>query len=70
MATMNITKTAEDRFHIEVEDLFIQEEVNGTQFLGMASGKTSPLPALEILRLMGAQMVGYTMTVGFTDPEP
>jgi hypothetical protein len=69
MTTMNITKTASDRYHIEVEDLSIQEEVNGTQFLGMASGRTSPLPAIEILRLMGSQMVGYTMTVGFTDTE-
>jgi hypothetical protein len=69
MATMNITKTANDRYYIEVEDLSIREEVSGPQFLAMASGKTSPIPAVEILRLMGAQMVGYTMTVDFTDPE-
>jgi hypothetical protein len=69
MPTMNITKTANDRYHIEVEDLSIREEVNGTQFLAMASGKTTPLPAIEILRLMGAQMAGYTMTVGFVDSE-
>ena len=69
MTKMNITKTAGDRYHIEVEDLSIREEVNGMQFLGMASGKTSPIPAIEILRLMGAQMVGHTMTVDFIDSE-
>jgi hypothetical protein len=68
MTKMYITKTADDRYHVEVRDPFTHEEVNGSQFLSMASGKTSPVPALEILRLMDSQFVGYTMTVDYDPP--
>lgn len=61
MTKMHITKTANDRYHVEVRDPFIHEEVNGLQFLGFASERTRPMPAVEILRLY----VGYTMTVDY-----
>lgn len=69
MTKMNITKTAKDRYHIEREEPFVHEEVNGTQFRGMASGKTSPLPAIELFRLLGSQFIGYTVTVDYSDSE-
>ena len=69
MTTMYITKTAVDRYQVEIRDPFTHEEVNGLQFLGMASGRTSPMPALEILRLMDSQYVGYTVTVDYDCPE-
>jgi hypothetical protein len=31
----------------------------------MASERTSPMPAVEILRLLDAQFVGYTITVDY-----
>jgi hypothetical protein len=62
---MYITKTGDGRYHVEVRDPFTHEQVNGTQFLAMASGRTSPMPAVEILRLMDSQFVGYTMTVDY-----
>jgi len=31
----------------------------------MASGRTSLMPAIEILGLMDSQFVGYTMTVDY-----
>jgi hypothetical protein len=69
MTKMNITKTAEDRYHVECAEPFVHEEVNGTQFLRMASGKTSPMPAAEIIRLVGSQFVGYTLTTDYGDSE-
>ena len=69
MTQMNITKIAEDRYHVECREPFVHEEVDGTQFLGMASGRTSPMPALEIVRLLGSQFVGYTVTVEYSDAD-
>ena len=65
MTKMYITKIGDGRYHVEVGDPFTHEQVNGTQFLAMASGRTSPMPAVEILRLMDSQFVGYTMTVDY-----
>ena len=65
MTEMHITKIADDGYHVEVKDRFIDEEVNGSQFLGIASERTSPMRAVEILRLMDSQCVGYTMTVDY-----
>jgi hypothetical protein len=65
MTKMNITKTAEDRYHVEVRDPFIHGEVSASQFLTIASGRTSPMPAVEILRLLDVQFVGYTITVEY-----
>jgi hypothetical protein len=65
MTEMNITKTAEDRYHVEVRDPFIHGEVSASQFLAIASERTSPMPAVEILRLLDAQFVGYTITVDY-----
>jgi hypothetical protein len=62
---MNITKTAQDRYHVEVRDPFIHREVSASQFLAIASERTSPMPAVEILRLLDAQVVGYTVTVDY-----
>jgi hypothetical protein len=70
MTKMHITKTADDRYHVEHSDPLIHEELNGAEFLGMASGRTSPTPAVEILRLMDSQLVGYTMTVDYDEIEP
>jgi hypothetical protein len=65
MTKMHITKIADDGYHVEVKDRFIDEEVNGSQFLGIASERTSPMRAVEILRLMDSQCVGYTVTVDY-----
>jgi hypothetical protein len=65
MTKMNITKTAQDRYHVEVRDPFIHREVSALQFLAIASERTSPMPAVEILRLLDAQVVGYTVTVDY-----
>jgi hypothetical protein len=69
MTKMYITKTAEDHYQLEIKDPFSHEEVNGMQFLGMASGRTSPMPALEILRRLDSQHIGYTMTIDYDCPE-
>jgi hypothetical protein len=68
MTKMYITKAANDRYNVEVRDPFSHEEVNGSQFLAMASGRTSPMTALEIIRLLDSQFVGYTMTVDYEPP--
>ena len=65
MTKMYITKIGNGRYHIEVRDPFTHEQVNGTQFLEMVSGRTTTMPAVEILRLMDSQFVGYTMTVDY-----
>jgi hypothetical protein len=62
---MNITRTADDRYHFEVRDPFIHGEVSASQFLAIASERTSPMPAAEILRLLDGQFVGYTITVDY-----
>jgi hypothetical protein len=62
---MNITKTDDDRYHFEVSDPFMHGEVSASQFLAIASERTSPMPAVEILRLLDAQIVGYTITVDY-----
>jgi hypothetical protein len=62
---MHITKTADDHYHVTVTDRFLDEDVNGSQFLGIASERTRPQPAVEVLRLMHSQFVGYTMTVDY-----
>jgi hypothetical protein len=65
MTKMNITKTAANRYHIEVRDPFIHGDVSASEFLAMATERTSPMPAVEILRLLNAQVVGYTVTVDY-----
>jgi hypothetical protein len=65
MTKMNITKTADDRYHVEVRDPFVHGDVTASEFLAMASERTSPMPAVEILRLLDAQFVGYTVTVDY-----
>jgi hypothetical protein len=65
MTKMNITRTAEDRYHFEVRDPFIHGEVSASQFLTIVGDRTSPMPAVEILRLLNAQFVGYTITVDY-----
>jgi hypothetical protein len=62
---MEITKLAEDRYHVEVKERFIDEEMNGSRFLKIASERTSPVPAVEILRVMCSQYTGYTLTVDY-----
>jgi hypothetical protein len=65
MTKMHITKIADDGYHVEVKDRFIDEDVNGSQFLGIASERTSPMRAVEILRLTNSQYIGYTLTVDY-----
>jgi len=65
MTKMNITKTAEDRYHVEVRDPFIHAEVNASQFLVMVGERTSPMPAVEIVRFLDDQFIGYTITVDY-----
>jgi hypothetical protein len=65
MTKMNITKTAEDRYHVEVRDPFTHEDLSASEFLAMASERTSPMPAVEILQLLDTQVVGYTVTVDY-----
>jgi hypothetical protein len=67
MTEMNITKTAEDRYHFEVKNPFLHGEVSASQFLAIASERTSPLPAVEIIRMLDAQFIGYTITVDYAD---
>jgi hypothetical protein len=43
----------------------VDEDVKGSQFLGIASERTSPMRAVEILRLMNSQYIGYTVTVDY-----
>jgi hypothetical protein len=65
LTKMHITKIADDGYHVEVKDRFIDEDVNGSQFLGIASERTSPMRAVEILRLTNSQYIGYTLTVDY-----
>ena len=65
MTKMNITKTAQDRYHVEVRDPFMHGDVSASEFLAMAGERTSPMPAVEILQLLDAQFVGYTVTVDY-----
>jgi hypothetical protein len=67
MTEMNITKLAADRYHVEVRDPFIHGVVSASQFLAMASERTSPMAAVEILRVLDAQFIGYTITVDYDD---
>jgi hypothetical protein len=65
MSRMQITKIDEDRYHVEVKDRFIDEDVNGSQLLGMISGRTVGVSAEEILRLFDSEPVGYVMSVDY-----
>jgi hypothetical protein len=65
MTKMNITKTAEDRYHFEAREPFMHGEVSASQLLSIASERTSPMPAVEILRLLDDQIIGYTITVDY-----
>jgi hypothetical protein len=65
MTKMNITKTAEDRYHVEVQDPFIHGEVSASQFLAIACERTGPMPAVAILQLLDGQFVGHTITVDY-----
>jgi hypothetical protein len=64
---MEITKTAEDRYHVKVKDRdrLIEEDVNDVQLLAMASGRTIGITAEEILNAFEGQPVGYTITVNY-----
>jgi hypothetical protein len=67
MTKINITKTAEDRYHVEVKDPFFHGEVSASQFLAIAGERTSPMPAVEIIRLLDDQFLGYTITADYDD---
>jgi hypothetical protein len=62
---MDITKTADDRYHVEVRSLFINEDVNGSQLLGMGAGRIVGVTAEEILRFLDSEPVGHSLSVEY-----
>jgi hypothetical protein len=65
MSKMQITKTEEDRYHVEVKDRFIEEDVNGSQLLGMTSERTVGITAEEIAQVLDSHPIGYSMSVDY-----
>lgn len=65
MSKMQITKTADDRYRVEVKDRLIDEDVNGSQLLGMTSGRIVGITANEITEAFDSQPVGYAMSVDY-----
>jgi hypothetical protein len=66
MSKMQITKTADDRYHVEAQDRLLDEDVNAIQLFGMTSGgRTEGTTAHDILHLFDSQAIGYTMTVDY-----
>ena len=64
MSEMRITKTADDEYHVEAKDIFVAEDVNGSQLLGMTTGRTNP-DANEILQRLDSEPAGYVMIVDY-----
>jgi hypothetical protein len=62
---MRITKTGEDRYHVEVKDRLIVEDVNDVQFLGMARERTIGITADEILSAFEDKRIGDSITVDY-----
>jgi hypothetical protein len=66
MSEMQITKTADDRYHVKVRDRFLDEDVDAAQIFGItSSGHTVGTTAHDILRLFDSRPIGYTMTVDY-----
>jgi hypothetical protein len=65
----HIRKIGDDRYHIKCTHE-LDEEVNGSQFMGMLNAKhLNQLQVNEILFSLDAKDVGYTTEIIFT-PEP
>jgi hypothetical protein len=64
MSEMRITKTADDEYRVEDKDSLIDEDVNGSQLLGMTTGRTTP-DADEILQTLASEPAGYVMIVEY-----
>ncbi|HUJ95622.1 MAG TPA: hypothetical protein VLW84_10195 [Terriglobales bacterium] len=64
MSKLRITKTDDDEYHVEDKDSFIDDDVNGSQLLGMTTGRTTP-GAGEILQKLDSEPAGYVMTVEY-----
>jgi len=64
MSDMRITKTADDEYHVEIKDSFIDEDVNGSQLLGMMTGRTTP-DANEVLQRLESEPAGYIIVVDY-----
>lgn len=64
MSKMRITKTADDEYHVEDKDSFIDDDVNGSQLVGMTTGRTTP-DSNEIVRILDSEPAGYVMIVEY-----
>jgi hypothetical protein len=64
MSKMQITKTADDEYHVEDKDSFIGQDVNGSELRGMTSGRTTP-DADQILQKLESEPAGYVMIVDY-----
>jgi len=64
MSEMRITKMGDDEYHVEDKDSFIDDDVNGSQLLAMATTRTNP-DANKILQTLDSEPVGYTMIVDY-----
>ena len=63
MTTMNITRTGEDDYHVEVKGRFVEEDVDGPKLLGMLCPHN---PDCEgILASLDEKEVGYKMEVAY-----
>lgn len=65
MSTMEITKTKEDHYHVEVRDLLIEEDVNDIQLRGMIQGRTTSKTWQEVQAVLDSQPVGYVMNIEY-----
>lgn len=62
VSSLTVLKTAEDRYHVEVKDpLSTERSAQHDSSLWQASGPGQCQP-FEILRLLDAHVVGYTIT--------
>jgi len=64
MSEMRITKTADDEYHVEDKDSFIDQDVNGSELRGMTMGRTTPA-ADDILQRLDSEPAGYVLIVDY-----
>ena len=64
MSTLRIMKTADDEYHVEDKDSFIDQDVNGSQLRGMTMGRTTP-DADQILERLDSEPAGYVVIVDY-----
>jgi len=64
MSTLRITKTADDEYHVEDQDSFIDQDVNGSELRGMMMGHKTP-EADQILVRLDSEPAGYVVIVDY-----